>query len=529
MRGRRGNGARRVGLKRGISATERAERLRRRVPARARRSFVVRRIPAPASGDHAVGADTERVLTGRQKLFLLVVVAGIAASAYIAPLPTAIVVNVLIVAFFAAANLFKLWLIRRSVRNPASLQVGQAELDALSDRGLPIYTVLVPLYREAKMVPQLVTGIARLNYPADKLDVKILLEQDDDETRDALLAFKPPGNFEVITIPDAGPKGKPRACNAGLSRARGEYLVIYDAEDRPEPDQLRKCVIAFRKASPELVCIQAKLNYFNRRQNVLTRWFTAEYSAWFDQMLPGLQSLDVAIPLGGTSNHFITRRLQALGGWNAFNVTEDADLGLRIFVRGWKTMIIASTTYEEANSRLGNWIRQRSRWVKGYVQTYLFQMRHPWKLFRTMGPRAFFSFHLFFGAGTLCLLINPIYLALTALWFTTHLQTIQLLFPGVVLYACTAGFLLGNAAFMVATLSGCYERDHYDDVKWALLAPVYWLLMSVAAWKGTLQLLYKPFYWEKTRHGFATPPEPAVSLGAGVAAIPEREGLAVPA
>ena len=180
---------------------------------------------------------------------------------------------------------------------------------------------------------------------------------------------------------------------------------------------------------------------------------------------------------------------------------------MRVFVRGWKTAVIDSTTYEEANSRVGNWIRQRSRWVKGYMQTYLYQMRHPYRLYRQMGFKAFVAFHLFFGAGTFCLLINPLYLALTVVWFGFHPHVIQLLFPGGLLWPCAHGELPGNAAFTIATVSGCYARRHYDDVKWALLAPVYWMLMSIGAWKGVLQLIYKPYYWEKTKHGFCVLPD----------------------
>jgi cellulose synthase/poly-beta-1,6-N-acetylglucosamine synthase-like glycosyltransferase len=448
----------------------------------------------------------QRVLTTRQKLILLLATVALGFAIYRAPLPTLLAVNGFLVLFFAVANVFKLWLVHRSLGNPCAVRVTRAQLDALDDHSLPVYTILVPLYHEGELVEQLITGISQLNYPVDKLDVKIMLEEDDDETRAALRRLDVPPSFEVLTIPHIGPKGKPRACNAGLSRARGEFLVIYDAEDRPEPDQLRKAVAAFRHGPPDQVCIQAKLNYFNRKHNVLTRWFTAEYSVWFDQLLPGLQSIDVAIPLGGTSNHFITQRLRELGGWNAFNVTEDADLGVRVFVRGWKTAVLDSTTYEEANSRFGNWIRQRSRWVKGYMQTYLYQMRHPVLLYRQMGRRAFIAFHLFFGAGTLCLLINPIYLALTGVWFATHWHVIELLFPGPLLYASIASFFLGNAAFTLTTISGAYARHNYDDVKWAILAPCYWLMMSIAAWKGLLQLIYKPFYWEKTQHGFCTLP-----------------------
>jgi glycosyltransferase XagB len=484
--------------------------------------------PPTITNEHIVESEPERVLTTRQKVVMLAALAVMAAAAFLAPILTALVINAIIVAFFTAANLFKLWLVRHSLDQSYALQVSQDDIDAVDDRDLPVYTVLIPLYHEAEMITQLLSGISQIDYPRDKLDVKILLEEDDHETRAAVMDAHLPQWFEVMTIPDIGPKGKPRACNAGLSRARGQYLVIYDAEDRPEPDQLRKVVASFHNGPPDRVCIQAKLNYFNRGFNLLTRWFTAEYTMWFDQLLPGLQSIDVAIPLGGTSNHFVTQRLRELGGWNAFNVTEDADLGMRVFVRGWKTAVIDSTTFEEANSRFFNWIRQRSRWVKGYMQTYLYQMRHPVRLYRTMGLKAFVSFHLFFGAGTLCLLINPIYLALTIVWFATHWSVIQLLFPSGLLYVCLASFFLGNAAFTLGTVSGCYQRHHYEDVKWALLSPVYWLMMSIAAWKGVAQLLYKPYYWEKTKHGFCTLPEDETQRLAPVTDLSEQT-LAVPA
>ena len=311
-----------------------------------------------------------------------------------------------------------------------------------------------------------------------------------------------PACFDVLVIPDVGPRGKPRACNHGLARAQGEYLVIYDAEDRPEADQLRKSVMAFAEAEPDVVCLQAQLNYFNRTYNLLTRWFTAEYSVWFDQLLPGLQAMDVVIPLGGTSNHFVTSRLEEIGGWNSFNVTEDADLGLRIYLRGWKTAVLETTTYEEATSRYRNWIRQRSRWVKGYMQTYLFHMRRPLRLAREMGPKSYAAFQLFFGAGTLCLLLNPLFWLLAVLWFATKLHLIQSIFPWPVLYLGTLGLIVGNAACVLSVVSGCFARRNYEDVKYALLVPFYWILMSVGAWKALVQLFTKPSFWEKTEHGF---------------------------
>jgi cellulose synthase/poly-beta-1,6-N-acetylglucosamine synthase-like glycosyltransferase len=458
--------------------------------------------PGVDSGELAPPTTAPTVLSRTQKVGVLLGILGLAAAVFVAPVLTLVMVNGALVLFFMVANAMKLALVNRSLKNPSTVMVDLHKVKRIPDEDLPIYTILLPVYREASVLGQLVAGIQALDYPEHRLDVKLLLEEDDFETREAAAEMQLPECFDVLVIPDVGPAGKPRACNHGLSRARGQYLVIYDAEDRPEPDQLRKAVTAFQHAPSEIVCLQAKLNYFNRTHNLLTRWFTSEYSVWFDQLLPGLQSMDVAIPLGGTSNHFDTRRLREIGGWNAFNVTEDADLGLRIFLRGWKTAILDSTTYEEATSRCRNWIRQRSRWVKGYMQTYLYHMRRPAWLARRMGPKAFTSFQLFFGAGTLCLVLNPLYWLMAVVWFVCHLFVIQLAFPRPILYLGTVGLFVGNAACVLSVVSGAFGRRHYEDVKWALLVPFYWLLMSVAAWKALIQLFYKPSYWEKTEHGF---------------------------
>ncbi|MBV8951700.1 MAG: glycosyltransferase [Actinobacteria bacterium] len=446
-------------------------------------------------------AEGPSALSPTQVAVAVVLLAGLAIGLTFATLATAVIANTAVVTFFCASNVMKLVLTNRGLRDNSAITVSRRELATLADQDLPLYTILLPVFHEASILRQLVDGVEALEYPQHLLDVKLLLEVDDDETRRAAEDMALPPCFDVVVVPDVGPRGKPRACNVGLARAKGELLVIYDAEDRPEPDQLRKSVCAFRRVDPRVVCLQAKLNYFNRSHNLLTRWFTAEYSVWFDQLLPGLQSSDVAIPLGGTSNHFRTESLRELGGWDAYNVTEDADLGLRIYVEGWKTAVLDTTTYEEATSRYRNWIRQRSRWVKGYMQTWLFHMRHPVRLARAMGPRAFIVFQLFFGACTICLLVNPIYWALTGLWFATHMGWIQSVFPRPLLYAGTIALFVGNGACVLLALSGAFGRRNYGDVKWALLVPFYWLLMSVAAYKALSQLFYKPSYWEKTEHG----------------------------
>ena len=246
--------------------------------------------------------------------------------------------------------------------------------------------------------------------------------------------------------------------------------------------------------------MQCKLNYFNTEQNLLTRFFATEYALWFDLLLPGLDASGAPIPLGGTSNHFNREALVELGAWDPFNVTEDADLGLRLHKAGYKTVMLNSTTLEEANSQLGNWIRQRSRWVKGYFQTYLVHMRHPLRLMREIGFSAWWSFQFIVG-GTIIFVLNPIFWVLTTLWLFTEAGLIEELFPGFVYYVASLQLFIGNFVFTYLAVAGSMQRGLFHLVRYALFSPIYWGLMSIGAWKGFFQLFTKPFYWEKTEHG----------------------------
>jgi len=286
--------------------------------------------------------------------------------------------------FYGAVILFRLMSVTIALFWSGEHKISHEEVDALPEGDLPIYTVLVPMYKEPEVAQKIARAVTNLNYPIDKLDVKLLLEEDDAPTRKKIeeVFDSLPKCVEVIvcpSVPKGQPRTKPRACNWGLELARGKYLVVFDAEDQPERDQLKKAVIAFRrleaKGKSHVACLQAKLNYFNARQNALTRFFTLEYTTWFDLFLPGLHAVRTPIPLGGTSNHFKTDVLKEIGGWDPFNVTEDCDLGMRLARKGCSTEILDSTTWEEANSHTGNWIRQRSRWIKGYFQTHLVHTR----------------------------------------------------------------------------------------------------------------------------------------------------------
>jgi glycosyltransferase XagB len=378
------------------------------------------------------------------------------------------------------------------------------ETAQLSDAELPFYSILVPVYKEPEVVPRLLKALARIDYPPEKLDVLLLMEEDDEETIRQVKIARPPSFFRFIFIPNSLPRTKPKACNYGLHFCRGKYVTVYDAEDIPEPDQLKKAVAAFRNGDPSLICVQARLNYFNSSENYLTGMFTLEYSYWFDALLPGLDALRLPIPLGGTSNHFPTDKLRKLGAWDPFNVTEDADLGIRASVEGYTVGVISSTTYEEANKKVRNWIRQRSRWIKGYMQTWLVHNRNPVKLLRTIGLKAWLSYNLFIGGTFTVFLINPIMWTLFMVWVLFQPDWMTRLFAGWVWQFASFSLVIGNLLAIAMNMLAALRRRKYRLAVLSLTNPLYWVLHSVAAYMGLWQLITKPFYWEKTDHGLTS-------------------------
>lgn len=438
-----------------------------------------------------------------QTTLILTIFGSTALGFYFNPLSTAIILVAILSFIYLLDVFFNLFVILKSLHVPPEISVTKDELDILDYVKLPIYTILCPLYKEAHVLPQFIEAMGKMDWPTKKLEIILLLEEDDQVTIDAARSMKLPNNFRLIVVPDSKPKTKPKACNYGLGLAKGEFIVVYDAEDIPDPSQLKQAYYAFRQSSKKVVCLQAKLNYYNPLDNLLTRLFTAEYSLWFDVILPGLQSIQTTIPLGGTSNHFKTIDLRALEGWDPFNVTEDCDLGARIFQAGYQTAIIDSTTLEEANSNVRNWFRQRSRWLKGYMQTYLVHMRHPLQFMRRHGLHAFI-FQLIVGGRIAFILINPLLWALTLAYFTLYRYlgpSIEAIFPGIIFYMAVTSLLLGNFTYLYNYMIGCAKRGHWNLIKYVFLIPIYWLMISYAATIALFQLFFKPHYWEKTIHG----------------------------
>lgn len=374
----------------------------------------------------------------------------------------------------------------------------------IPDAELPVYTVLVALYRETRVVPRLVAALARLDYPASKLDLKFVVEADDAATAAALSALPLPARFEIVTAPPGLPRTKPRALNVALPLARGEHLVVYDAEDVPDPGQLRAAAALFRAGPDRLACLQGRLVIDNTDDSWLTRCFTLEYAALFDVLLPLLTAAHLPVPLGGTTTHFRTQTLRALHGWDAWNVTEDADLGLRLSLAGYRVGDLPLATLEEAPASFRPWLRQRIRWMKGFVQTTITHSRHPVAALRRLGPLGLLCAAATVPGTVICALAYPFGIALAF----RHLAADPLpASPDLVANLVTATglvvLLAGLGAMWLPALAGCLRRGWWRLAPWALALPFYYGLVSLAAWLGLVELLLAPYRWNKTEHGLA--------------------------
>jgi len=452
------------------------------------------------------------VFTTPQMIVAYLLLSAILAGLALAPLDTLIVLNIAISIYYLGNFVFKGILI--SIGGGRSADVDEIiaiEARALRAEDLPVFTVLVPMFREAAMLPRLADALRNLDYPLGKLDIKIVLEAGDLETITAARTLGLEGVFEIIIVPASAPQTKPKACNFALRFARGEYLVVYDAEDRPEPDQLRKVVATFRRSPPNTACLQCRLNYYNVSENWLTRMFALDYALWFDQVLPGLERMGMPIPLGGTSNHFRMDVLRELHAWDPFNVTEDADLGIRIGQKGYRVGVVDSTTFEEASCLTRQWIRQRSRWIKGYMQTLLVHTRRPLHFLRTAGPLGFLGFVFFIGGTVLAGLLNPIFWLFYAIWLAAAAASFDPIFPEPLLFLCLFNLLAGNGAFTYLIMLAPIRRGWLELIPFSFTLFGYWALISVAAYRGLWQLIRDPHFWEKTQHGVSRHPAAQLS------------------
>ena len=425
-----------------------------------------------------------QTITRRQAALLAITAFLVLLLAILTPHAAGIAAGYLALAIFAASLGFRLWLFCTAPSRSAALP------PLPSEETCPVYTVLIALKDEVATVPQLAAAIAALDYPAAKIDLKLIVEAADRPTRMALRQEIWPPGTELLSVPDGLPRTKPRALNYGLARARGAYIVVYDAEDRPARDQLKHAVAAFRTGGSALACVQAPLTGQGARGWIAGQW-ALEYAIQFGCLMPALAAKRLPLALGGTSNHFRRSALEAAGGWDAWNVTEDADLGLRLARLGWRVEMIAPATAEAPPEKLTVWINQRSRWLKGYLQTWLVQMRNPRAALAELGWRGFITVQLTLGAALLSALVHGPW----ALWCLACLCSDRYSMP-------LAGWSFAGLAYAAGAWMGLAAPGERNTgrIGLALTQPLYWPLQTFAMVRAIYGLISCPHFWAKTPH-----------------------------
>lgn len=380
----------------------------------------------------------------------------------------------------------------------------EAPLVTVSPEHLPVYSVMLALYEEVDQVEELCRHLQMIDWPADKLDIKLVCEADDIDTIAAIRALDLPKQFEIVLVPCAAPRTKPKALSYALPLARGDYVVLYDAEDRPSPGQLKEAYVKFLTSPADLACLQAPLHAHNGGENWLCCMFALEYLTLFNGILPVLAHWKAPLPLGGTSNHFKTDVLRKIGGWDPYNVTEDADLGIRLAREGYRSATITSPTYEEAPPEFIPWMTQRTRWIKGWIQTVLVHTRNPIRFIREVGIKNAIIVHLLLTSLVVSVLVHPFFMALF-IYQVISLLWLPNLGDGAFLLGVAIFNLVGGYSTYAMLAHAVHRRQGIRlSLKCHSSLPFYWLLISAAGWRALLHLMYKPHHWEKTPHGLST-------------------------
>ncbi len=368
---------------------------------------------------------------------------------------------------------------------------------------LPRVSVMVPLLHEKEIANALIKRMERLTYPKSLLEVVLVLEASDTMTRETIARTDLPAWISVIEVPDADClTTKPRALNYALDFCKGSIIGVWDAEDAPEPDQIEKVVLRFQTAPPEVACLQGMLDYYNPRTNWMSRCFTIEYATWWRLVLPGIARLGLVIPLGGTTLFFRRNILERLGGWDAHNVTEDADLGVRLARHGYRTELLPTVTFEEANCRPWRWVRQRSRWLKGFMITYFVHMRNPRQLLRELGWKRVAGLQVIFLATFSQFAAAPF---LWSFWLiplgVPH--PVQLTLGTQAVWLMIVLFVVSEVLNLILGLTAVSGRAHRHLLKWVPTMMFYFPLGALAAYKALHEMIAQPFFWDKTQHGYA--------------------------
>lgn len=427
--------------------------------------------------------------------------AGVATVAAIAAAPLLALQALMVWILVMNALTMGLRLVALFARATAARRPPNVPMPRIADyKKLPRVSILVPLLREEAVTGHLLDALAAMDYPAPLLDIKLVLEEDDAVTRAAISRAELPPTIDVITVPADGLRTKPRAMNYALPFCEGDIVGVYDAEDRPDPAQLRAVVAHLKDAPPDVACVQGHLDFYNSDRNWLARCFTLEYAIWFRVILHGVQRLGIPIPLGGTTVFFRRKVLDEIGAWDAHNVTEDADLGMRLARFGYRCEMIDTTTLEEANCRMVPWIRQRSRWLKGYVVTWATHMRRPRALWRDLGPRGFIGFQVLFLGSITSYLSLPLF---WMVWAATAGFGLSLwkTFPDLLMVSFVASMLAGQAIMLTIAAVAAVDSGRRRLLLVVPTLMFYWPLGAIAAYRAVGEVFSRPSYWHKTEHG----------------------------
>lgn len=474
---------------------------------RARRTSLVRR-----AEERVAPAESCRTLDGRRAGRAAWAGLGLLAALTVLSPPTAFAVLFAIALLsLTAQTVLKLLAAMSALWTQAAPQTRPPTIARL-----PVVSVMVPLFHETDSAARLVRRLDRIDYPRELLDIVLVMEEDDQQTAATLARLTLPRWMRTVTVPTGPIRTKPRALNYALDFCRGSIIGVYDAEDAPDPDQIRAIVRRFHETGPEVACLQGILDFYNPAHNWMTRCFTIEYATWFRMMLPGIARLGLVVPLGGTTLFFRRAALEELGGWDAHNVTEDADLGLRLARHGYRTEMVATVTEEEPNSRLIPWVRQRSRWLKGYAMTWATHMRDPVALWRDLGPRRFWGVQVMFLGSLVQLILAPILWSCWALSLGYAHPLTGLMSPAAIM-ALNGLFAVSEVVTIAIGLWACRGAKHRWLLGWVPTLHFYFPLAAFASYKALWEAVRQPFYWDKTSHGIlgADGDEPAT---------PEEEG-----
>jgi len=380
------------------------------------------------------------------------------------------------------------------------INVTAEQIGELKNENLPTVTILAPHYRETVAFPGQLESITKLDWPKEKLQVILLVREEDMEMLSMISSIQLPSFYQLVTFGEHYPKNKPRALMFGLEKARGEITVIMDSESRPEPDQIKKIHMAFlQKAGTNVAAIQAKTLVSNDDENWLTKHHASEYNFHHKVVVQTLAKHRLLPLFPGNSVYIKTNVLRQSGGLDVFNSTEDCEFGVRFTMDDYEIASVNSATWEEAPSEIAPWIRQRTRWFKGFDQTWLKYMRNPLKTYQRLGFKNFLAFHVLIGSTPLIPFLNPIFWALTVVYLISEPDFIEQMYPETLFYLGLLSMVSGNFLMILLTYAGCIKGKSDGHVRTVLCTIwLYWILQAIAAWREKYQLITRPHMWELT-------------------------------